>query len=117
MFNSLDTGLAIWEICALILFILGFVKYALRRKYLDEVSKYPLDRSKKIIDGSTKMLKYFKFFLWLSTFVLFFVPAALYFYAGSGLLVSFAFGPLLVALVMQEFLFWRWVVKHFSVTE
>ena len=117
MFNSLDTGLAIWEICAVILILFGFVKYALRRKYVEDISKYPYNRSKRIIDGSIKMLKYFKFLLWLSPFVLFFVPAALYFYAGSGLLVSLAFGPLFFALVMQEFLFRRWVVKHFRANE
>ena len=115
MSNSLDTGLAIWEICAVILIILGFVKYALRRKYVEDISRYPTDRSKRIIDGSIKVLKYFRFLLWLSPLLLFFVPAALYFYAESGLLVSIAFGPLFVALVVQEFLFRKWMVNYFKI--
>ena len=119
MINSLDTFntlVAIWEICAVIVLIYGFVKYATGRKSVVDIHKYSNVERNRIIEASTKALKVNKVLLWLSPVFLFFVPVALY-YAGLDLLIAIVFGFLLVALSVQLHLYIRRILKPFSVNE
>ena len=120
MINSLDTFntiVAIWEIFAVIVLIYGFVKYATRRKSVFDITKFSIVERNRIIEASTKALKVNKVLLWLSPVFLFFVPVALYYYAGVDLLIAIVFGFLLVALSVQLHLYIRRFLKPFSVNE
>ena len=95
----------------------GAVRYIFRKKYAESMANLPVSNKSRIIKTDKRLVGIFKIFLWLSPLYLIILPLVCFLFVKEVFLPISITVYLLIATILQEYLFRKWLVNQLETQE